>query len=123
MSPMTTMPTRVDGDLFAAAKSSGAVHSRSAAQQLAHWARIGRELEASTGVSHRDVEAVLAGDRAYDALGEREQAVVRGAWDERVAERLAGLDLTATLAADGLAWAEADEDGALVTHGGTTDQQ
>lgn len=120
---MTTMPTRVDGDLFAAAKSSGAVHSRSAAQQLAHWARIGRELEASAGVSHRDVEAVLAGAGAYDALGEREQAVVRGAWDERVADRLAGLDLTATLAADGLAWAEADEEGALVTHGGPADQQ
>lgn len=37
------MPTRVDGDLFDAAKSVGAIASRSAAQQISHWARIGRE--------------------------------------------------------------------------------
>ena len=90
---MSTMPTRVDGDLFAAAKSSGAVNSRSAAQQIAHWARIGRELEASTGVNHRDIESVLAGDGSYDALQEREQAIVRSAWDERIASRLSSLDL------------------------------
>src|SRR5680860_1800596 len=39
----TTMPMRVDGDLFEAAKSVGAVASRSAAQQISHWARIGSE--------------------------------------------------------------------------------
>ena len=110
---MTTMPTRVDGDLFAAAKSSGALHSRSAAQQIVHWARIGRELEASGGVSHRDVEAVLSGG-SYDVLEEREQAVVRGVWDEQVAERLASLDLSDRFRADGVEWVEADVDGRLV---------
>ncbi len=111
---MNTMPTRVDGDLFAAAKSSGALHSRSAAQQIAHWARIGRELEASSGVSHRDVEAVLAGG-SYDALGEREQAVVRAVWDEQIAQRLTSLDLSERFRAGGVEWVEADEDGRLVT--------
>lgn len=111
------MPTRVDGDLFAAAKSSGAVQSRSAAQQLAHWARIGRELEASAAVSHRDVEAVLAGGGSYDALGEREQAIVRGAWDEAITERLASLNLERTFRAAGVEWVEADEEGGLVTRG------
>ncbi len=43
---MSSMPTRIDGDLFEAAKRAGRVNSRSAAQQLDHWARIGRELEA-----------------------------------------------------------------------------
>jgi hypothetical protein len=75
---MPKTSTRIDSDLFAAAKSSGAVHSRSAAQQLAHWARIGREFEASTSVGRREIEAVLAGDGFYDALQEREQAIVRG---------------------------------------------
>ncbi|MGI8947595.1 MAG: TA system antitoxin ParD family protein [Ornithinimicrobium sp.] len=42
------------------------MHSRSAAQQINHWARIGRELEASGKVSQRDIEAVLAGDGSYD---------------------------------------------------------
>lgn len=111
------MPTRVDGDLFAAAKSSGAVHSRSAAQQLAHWARIGREFEASTGVSHRDIEAVLAGDGSYDSLQEREQAIVRGTWDEKIAQRLSSLDLGQKFQAAGVGWVEADDEGNLVTHG------
>jgi ParD-like antitoxin of type II bacterial toxin-antitoxin system len=114
---MSTIPTRVDGDLFAAAKSSGAVHSRSAAQQIAHWARIGREFEASARVSHRDVEAVLAGDRSYDALQEREQAIVRGTWDEQVGERLSSLNLEQKFQAAGVEWAEADDEGHLVARG------
>lgn len=114
---MSTMPTRVDGDLFAAAKSSGAVHSRSAAQQIAHWARIGRELEASASVSHRDIEAVLAGDGSYDALQEREQAIVRGSWDELIAERLSSLDLEQRFQAAGVEWVEADDEGNLVVRG------
>jgi hypothetical protein len=111
------MPTRVDGDLFAAAKSSGAVHSRSAAQQIAHWARIGREFEASKGVNHRDIEAVLAGDGSYDALQEREQAIVRGTWDEQVAERLSSLNLEKKFKAAGIDWVEADDEGKLVARG------
>lgn len=111
------MPTRVSGELFAAAKSSGAVHSRSAAQQIDHWARIGRELEASTGVSQRDVEAVLAGDGSYDALQEREQAIVRGTWDEQIADRLSSLDLEQRFQAAGVEWVEGDDDGNLVTRG------
>lgn len=108
------MPTRVDGDLFAAAKSSGAVHSRSAAQQIAHWARIGREFEASAGVSHRHVEAVLAGDGSYDALQEREQAIVRTTWDDQIAQRLSSLNLEREFETAGASWVEADDEGSLV---------
>lgn len=111
------MPTRINGELFAAAKSSGAVHSRSAAQQIAHWARIGRELEASASVSQRDIEAVLAGVGSYDALREREQAIVRGAWDEQIADRLASLDLESTFSAGGVEWVEADDEGNVVAGG------
>jgi hypothetical protein len=111
------MPTRIDGDLFAAAKSSGAVHSRSAAQQLAHWARIGREFEASSRISQRDVEAVLAGDGSYDSLQERDQAIVRATWDEQIAERLSSLDLEEKFQAAGVDWVEADREGNVVTRG------
>jgi hypothetical protein len=113
---MTTMPTRVDGDLFAAAKASASLHSRSAAQQIDHWARIGREFEASASVSHRDVEAVLAGKGSYDALQEREQAIVRATWDERLSERLASIDLGGKFRDSGVAYAEADAEGNLVIH-------
>lgn len=108
------MPTRVDGDLFDAAKSVGAVNSRSAAQQINHWARIGREFEASGRVSQRDVERVLAGDGSYDALSEREQAIVRADWDEQVAARIAALDFEAEFTESGESWSEADEAGRLI---------
>ncbi|MCL2543562.1 MAG: ParD-like family protein [Nocardioidaceae bacterium] len=120
---MSTIPTRFDGGLFEAAKSSGAVNSRSAAQQLAHWARIGREFEAAPGVSHRAVEAVLAGDGSYDALAEREQALVRAAWDEGIGADIAALDLTAEL---GDAWVVGDAAGNAVVEsaaGAATDPE
>lgn len=114
---MATMPTRIDGDLFEAAKAAGRVHSRSAAQQLDHWARIGRELEASPAVTHDAIERVLTGRAAYDEVDERTQAVVRAAWDEEIAARTAGLDFTERLQASGLSWAEADDDGEVVVRG------
>ncbi|SEH65896.1 ParD-like antitoxin of type II toxin-antitoxin system [Leifsonia sp. CL147] len=112
------MPMRMDGDLVDAAKAVGAVSSRSATQQLSHWARIGRELEASPGTSQRDIQRVLAGEAAYDDLGERGQAIVRAVWDEEMAKRLARLDLAAEFTAADRSWTEADEQGNAVVLGG-----
>lgn len=109
------MPTRVDGALFEAAKSVGAVASRSAAQQLSHWARIGRELEASPGTSLRDIQQVLAGKSSYDSLDEREQAIVRAQWSERTARRLEQLDLAAEFTKSGRSWTDGDEKGLPIT--------
>ncbi|MCL2781078.1 MAG: ParD-like family protein [Actinomycetia bacterium] len=109
-----TMPVRVPVGLFQSARLAGVVNSRSAAQQIDHWARIGRELEASSGVSQRDIERVLAGDGSYDALAAREQAVVRAAWAERFVEGIARLDLAAEFAAAGETWSEADATGRVV---------
>ncbi|MDQ8045969.1 MAG: hypothetical protein AAGC46_20040 [Solirubrobacteraceae bacterium] len=113
---MATMPTRIDGDLFEAAKAAGRVHSRSAAQQLDHWARIGRELEASPAVTHDAIERVLTGRATYDEVDDHAQALVRAAWDEQIAGRAASLDFTASLASTGQPWAEADDDGDVVVH-------
>lgn len=114
---MSTVPTRVDGDLWEAAKASGATENRSAAQQISHWARIGRELESSPGVSHRDIVRVLQGAGSYDDLSEREQAVVRAAWEERFAERRESLDLAAEFTSQGESWSEVDEHGRIVLRG------
>ncbi len=111
---MSSPPTRLPDDLYAAAKSSGTVTSRSTAQQIAHWARIGRELEASPNVSQRDIERVLAGDGSYDTLSEREQAIVRAAWDEHMTEHRSALNFEQEFIAAGEAWSEADDDGYLV---------
>jgi hypothetical protein len=111
---MSTTPTRVDRGLFEAARAAGELYCRSAAQQLAHWARLGRELEASPSVTQDAIARVLAGQARYDDLPEPAQAVVRVEWDDRVAATLAELDFTGRLHAAGKPWAEADEDGNLV---------
>jgi len=110
----TTSPTRIDDDLFASAKAVGEVMSRSASQQVSHWARIGRELEAAASVSQRSVAGVLAGEQSYDRLTAEEQAVVRAEWSERIDARIASLDLARSLAAEGRSFVELDDDGRVV---------
>ena len=109
-----TAPTRIDEDVASAAKAAGALLSRSAAQQVNHWARIGRELEASKSLSQRDIAQVLAGRSSYDALNVREQAVVRAEWSERMTALRESLDLASEYTAAGQAWVEADVDGNVV---------
>jgi len=110
----STTPTRFDADLFAAAKAAGGRAHRSAAQQLAHWARLGQELEASAGVSQRDIDRVLAGQIPYDEVGTHTQAAVRTTWREQMDDDIASLDLRARFVAEGRTrWSEADESGAV----------
>jgi hypothetical protein len=109
-----TIPTRIDQALFDAAKAAGELQSRSATQQLDHWARIGRELEASPTVTHDSIARVLAGQAPYDALGDRDQAVVRVSWDQQITERIGGLDFEGQLRTAGRPWPEADADGNVV---------
>ena len=115
----TTSPIRVDDELYASAKLVGRLMSRSAAQQVAHWARIGRELEASPSLSHRAIAAVLDGRRDYDALTDHEQAVVRAEWAERITERREGLDLARQFESDGHSYVELDQEGNVIRHGAT----
>jgi hypothetical protein len=110
----TTSPTRIDDELYASAKVVGSLMSRSAAQQIGHWARIGRELEAAESVSHRDIEAVLAGGRDYDRLNAHEQAVVRAEWAERMDVRRHDLDLAQEFSDQGHSYVELDENGNVV---------
>ena len=110
----TTSPTRIDDELYASAKVVGSLMSRSAAQQIGHWARIGRELEAAESVSHRDIEAVLAGRRDYDQLTAHEQAVVRAEWAERMDARRHDLDLAEAFSGQGRSYVELDEHGHVV---------
>ena len=109
--PKKTTPTRVDAEIFGEAQAAGAIHSRSAAQQIDLWVRIGKELESSPAISQRDIQRVLAGDGSYDELSEREQAVVRAAWEEDVEERIAALDYEERFTAEGRAWTDVDAEG------------
>lgn len=102
---------RIDDELYTAARQAASAMSRSTTQQLTHWARIGRELEASPGVSLDDVAAILQGGREYDAAGAREQAIVRSYWAERMAALRGALRLDRELAAEGHPYVELDEEG------------
>lgn len=106
-------PTRIEADVYAAAQAAGAAHARSTAQQLTHWARIGRELERSI-VSHSSIDDVLHGRRPYDSLDDYDQAAVRAAWADALQENAGGIDLTAELAAEGRSWSEGDDEGQIV---------
>lgn len=111
----TTSSLRIDDDLFAAAKLSGSAASRSAAQQVAHWAHVGREMENSHHVSARDIADVLAGRQSYDALPAREQAVTRAEWTERIELLTESLDFESEFIADGRSFVESDDDGNVVS--------
>jgi hypothetical protein len=110
----TTSPARIDDDLYASAKLAGEVQSRSTSQQVVHWARIGREIEASAAISHREIADVLAGSRSYDSLSPKEQAVVRAEWSVRMDEVRGALDFAEEFAAEGRSWVELDQDGEVV---------
>ncbi|MGB3770911.1 MAG: hypothetical protein WBF79_18755 [Rhodococcus sp. (in: high G+C Gram-positive bacteria)] len=110
----TTSSLRIDDDLYAAAKLAGSVASRSAAQQVAHWALVGREMETSHHVSTRDIADVLAGRASYDSLAAREQAVTRAEWSERIESVTDSLDFEREFRADGRPFVEADADGTVI---------
>jgi len=113
----TTSPTRIDDELHASAKVVGPMMSRSAAQQIVHWARIGREIEAADSISARAIAEVLAGARDYDGLTAHEQAVVRAEWAERIEARREALDLADAYEARRRTYVELDDAGQVVQRG------
>jgi hypothetical protein len=108
-------PTRIDDDVYADARATAAAMSRSVAQQISHWARLGRALEVG-GIATVDAAKVLDGSRAYDEISGPAQAMVRTAWAEQIDAAIDALDLPGEFAADGRGWVEADADGNVIEH-------
>ena len=67
--------TRVAADLMDSAAAEGARQSRSARQQLEHWARVGRAMSSQQTAARRRVEAALTGDLELRELSVEEGAV------------------------------------------------
>ncbi len=110
----TSTPIRIDAELYASATDVASVMSRSTTQQIAHWARLGRELEASSEISIDRIAQVLRGAQDYDALGAEEQAVVRTHWAERMTALTAALRLDQKFAAQERPYVELDDSGNVV---------
>lgn len=115
-------PTRLDDDVYADAKSVAVTMSRSTAQQLSHWARIGREVEAS-GISTAAVAAVIDGRADYDDLDGISQATVRASWEDQMDKARDDLDLVKEFRVQGRTWVVLDDVGRVVRHhpDGSTD--
>ena len=111
-------PTRLDPDVYSDAAAVAPTTSRSTAQQLSHWARLGREVEATVIIStrRRTVEAVLAGRDAYDELSGDEQALVRTAWQERIEGLLERVDVGRQRRNEGKTYLALDDAGNVVRH-------
>lgn len=114
--PALPSPLRLDPELTRSAEPVAARMSRSVPEQIAHWARIGRELERSPDISVAAVRRVLDGAGQYDALPAREQALVRAAWLERMDELRAGLNLAKEYGSTGYRYAEADDTDRVSVH-------
>jgi hypothetical protein len=105
--------TRFAADLVEAAAVEGARQSRSAKQQLDHWARVGRAVTSSESASWRRVQAVFEGRLPLRELTPEEGIAYNAEVSARIEESLADTDYGAELAAEGITTVTY-EDGKLI---------
>jgi hypothetical protein len=128
MGSTAATPTRVNKDVYAAAKVAASLTGRTVAEQLSHWAKVGSEVEAIALLElrrrRRTAQDLLAG-RDYDSLPADEQALVRTTWDEEMDERLVSTGIAADKRTAGQPFITLDDDGNVVRHlpDGTVEQR
>lgn len=110
-----SQPTRLPQDVYEAAVAAARSASRTVPQQIAYWARIGRELERSPQVSQGTITRVLNGVKSYDEINPQEQAVVREKWDERATKLRGELDYAERFSTAGETYSELDDAGRIKT--------
>ncbi|KAA0111527.1 TA system antitoxin ParD family protein [Mycolicibacterium sp. P9-22] len=108
--------TRVAADLMDSAAAEGARQSRSAKQQLDHWARIGRSVSGQHSAARRKVEAALAGGVELTELSVEEGVVFNAEISAAIEESLAGTDYGTLLSARGVTIVALDDSGQIVEH-------
>lgn len=109
-------PTRVSVDLLESAAVEGARQSRSAKQQLDHWARVGRAVSMHGTVARRRVEAALVGTTQMSDLSADERKVVNAELDASIQEHAQGVSYGDLLAASGVTTVALDDDGNLIEY-------
>ena len=108
--------TRFSADLLDSAAAEGARQSRSAKQQLDHWARVGRAVSSRQTAARRRVEAALAGELDVTDLTEEEGVVFNAEISAGVQESLAQADYGRMLAARGVTTVALNDQGEMVEH-------
>jgi hypothetical protein len=108
--------TRFAADLLDSAAAEGARQSRSAKQQLDHWARVGREVTSQHTAARRRVEAALAGDLELRELSVEEGVVFNAEIAAAIQENLAKSNYGELLAKRGITTVALNEAGEIVEH-------
>jgi ParD-like antitoxin of type II bacterial toxin-antitoxin system len=108
--------TRVAADLVDSAAAEGARQSRSAKQQLDHWARVGRAVSSHQTASRRRVEAALAGDLDTNRLSEEEGLVFNAEISAAIEESLATAQYGDLLSSRGITTVALNDDGEIVEY-------
>lgn len=107
---------RFAADLVDAASVEGARQSRSAKQQLDHWARVGRAVTSITSTPQARVQAALSGRLAMSQLTDEEAVVVNSEITAAIEENLRDADYGQELAAAGITTVALDDAGRLVEY-------
>jgi ParD-like antitoxin of type II bacterial toxin-antitoxin system len=108
--------TRFAADLLESAAAEGARQSRSAKQQLDHWARVGRAVSSQHTAARRRVEAALAGELELRELGVEEGVVFNAEITAAIQENLAESNYGELLAGRGLTTVALNEAGEMVEY-------
>ncbi|MDQ2797564.1 MAG: ParD-like family protein [Actinomycetota bacterium] len=116
MSEVLDRVTRFAADLVDSAAAEGARQSRSAKQQLDHWARVGRAVSSQQTASRRRVEAALAGDVAMSELTLEEGVVFNAEVSAAIEESLARTNYGDALAARGITTVALNDAGDIVEY-------
>lgn len=116
MSEVADRVTRVAADLMESATVEGARQSRSAKQQLDHWARVGRAVSSHQSASRRRVEAAMAGELGLDELTAEEGVVFNAEISAAIEESLARTDYGDVLAAGGITMVALNDAGQIVEY-------
>jgi hypothetical protein len=108
--------TRFAADLLDSAAIEGARQSRSAKQQLDHWARVGRAVSNQHIAARRRVEAALAGDLELRELSIEEGVVFNAEIAAAIQEDLAESNYGEALAKRGITTVAINDASELVEH-------
>ena len=116
MSEVADRVTRFAADLVDSAAVEGARQSRSAKQQLDHWARVGRAVSNQHTAPRRRVEAALAGELPLADLSVDEGVVFNAEISAAIDESLARTDYGRVLADRGITTVALDDAGNIVVY-------
>lgn len=108
--------TRVAADLVDSAAAEGARQSRSAKQQLDHWARVGRAVSSHQTASRRRIEATLAGDLDTNQLSADEGLVFNAEISAAIEESLSASHYGDLLSARGITTVALNDVGEIVEY-------